>query len=367
MIIVNYNGMKWLPMCLSSIVETDYPKDKYEVIVVDNASSDGSADYIGAIFPQVKLIRMQTNVGYALGANVGFNSSKGEFIAVLNNDVRVTKDWLVKLVRVMQSNPKIGAVCPKKLLMSSPKTLDGAGGCLNVIGQGWDRGEGEVDQGQFSRVDEITHPSGAAFLTKRSAILRLRYLLNPDFFLLYDDAEFGLRCWLCGFRVLYVPSSVIYHARSPVLGSFLSTSNMYYFSRNLFATFFEIFDFSVLLFLFPLLIFSRMTQAFYLLLFHKKWKAMLSLLRGLKDFLLNLKRHNGRRILIRSEKKASAVDLLSRFTPTITVLPSALNHRTLLRMFIEAVNISTIFTNRLKPVKFIRVVRGDLSEAYESA
>ncbi len=114
-IIVNYNGREYLPACLLSLENLDYLQNKYEVIIVDNASEDDSVQYITKNFPGVKLIESSSNIGFAAGNNLGLRKAQGKYLALLNNDTSVDASWLTELVKTIESDPKIG-ICTSKLL-----------------------------------------------------------------------------------------------------------------------------------------------------------------------------------------------------------------------------------------------------------
>src|SRR4030042_3171341 len=292
-VIVNY-GEGWLAKCLPSIVDTQYPSSRLETIVVDNASRDDLVS-IGKEFAEIKVIRLKENVGYAKAVNQGVEHCKGKYVAVLNNDVVVTPDWLSKLVGVLERNENVAAVCPRKRSLLMKQVLDGCGGALNVLGQGGDRGESEVDVGQYSEFAEVIHPPGAVFLARRELTSEFGFFLNPDFFMLIDDVDFGLRCWKAGYKVVYTPDCVVYHARSPTLGG-LNERTLYHYTKNLLAMEFEIFDLSLFIRLSPILLETQMAQAFYLLFIHKKSHAVPSVLRAVKDFLSSLRLYSKRRV-----------------------------------------------------------------------
>jgi hypothetical protein len=345
---VNY-GKGWLTQCLASVVATQYPRSRFEVIVVDNASKDNLVS-IGNEFPEIKLIKLQQNIGYAKAVNVGAENSKGECIAVLNNDVVVPPDWLRKLVSVLERDDGVAAVCPRKRSLVTDQTLDGCGGTLNILGQAWDRGESEVDVGQYSELDEVTHPPGAIFLTRRKLMDKHGFLLNPDFFMLIDDVDFGLRCWKSGYRVVYTPDCTVYHARSPLLGG-LNELNLYFYTKNLLATAFEIFDLSVFIRWFPILIETQLAQAYYLLLFHKKSHAVPSILRAVKDFLLNLPLYSKRRIKVaRRDDK----EILSRFTPSLVIFEEAKRHERLIKLFLS---LNNLYIRHMLPARSIEKIK----------
>jgi GT2 family glycosyltransferase len=350
-IVVNY-GKGWLRRCLPSIVATNYPPSQLEIIIVDNASGD-DLQSIKKTFPRVKLIPLGKNMGYAKAANIGVKNSKGERLSLLNNDVIVTPDWLNNLANVLDRDPNIAAACPRKKSLLMNQILDGCGGALNVLGQGWDRGETEVDVGQYSDSDEVTHPPGAIFLTRRKVIDEIGFLLNPDFFMLIEDVDFGLRCWKAGYRIVYTPDSVVYHARSPTLGG-LNERNLYPYTKNLLATLFEIFDLSTFIRLFPIITLTETVQAFYLLEFHKKGHAVPSVLRAVKDFLFHLKLYSRRRVRM---NKVSDREILDRFSRSFVTFEESKRHERLIKLYLSVANIYIKFVLRVQPIEDIIYLR----------
>lgn len=346
-IIVNY-GKGWLSKSLPSIMATQYPCSSFETVVIDNASKDDLA-LIEKAFASVKLIRLEKNVGYAQAVNIGVERCKGEYIAVLNNDVIVTPNWLSELVSVLEGDESVAAVCPRKKSLPMNHVLDGCGGAINILGQGWDRGESEIDVGQYSDFDEVTHPSGAIFLTRRKMKDAFGFFLNPDFFMLIDDVDFGLRCWKAGYRVIYDPYCVVYHARSPTLGG-LNEHNLYYYTKNLLAMIFEIFDLSIFIRLSPIFIETQLAQAFYLLSFHKKSHAIPSVLRALRDFLLDLRLYTSRRV---GMAKKTDKQILSKFSQSLVIFEEASHHEKLIRLFISINNLYIKSILHAEPIKDI--------------
>lgn len=344
-IIVNY-GKGWLPKCLPSIIATDYPRSRLEVIIVDNASDDDIAS-IKETFPEVKLVALSKNVGYAKAANIGVENSKGEYVALLNNDVIVNPDWLNRLVGVLERDENVAAVCPRKKSLLMDQILDGCGGALNVLGQGWDRGESEVDVGQFADLEEVTHPAGAIFLTRRKVIDEIGFLLNPDFFMLIEDVDFGLRCWKAGHKIIYTPDCVVQHARSPTLGG-LTEHTIYQYTKNMLATMYEIFDLPIFIRLFPIITLTQTAQAFYLLQFHRKSRAVPSVLRAIKDFLSDLPMYSRRRVRV---DKVSDREILSKFSPSLITFEESRRHEKLIRLFLSVVNFYIRLVLRVQPIE----------------
>jgi GT2 family glycosyltransferase len=343
-IIVNY-GRGWLSKCLPSIVATSYPSSRREIIIVDNASGDDLVAIESSF--EVRLIRLKENLGYAKAVNVGVESSKGEYVAVLNNDVIVAPEWLDKLVSVLQREKDAVAVCPRKISLSMNNTLDGCGGSLNVLGQGWDRGESEVDIGQYCDLDEVIHPPGALFLARKKLKDEFGFFLNPDFFMLIDDVDFGLRCWKAGYRVVYTPECTVYHARSPTLGG-LNERNLYYYTKNMLAAMYEVFDLSTFVRLFPIVVETELAQASYLLWFHKKSHAVPSVLRAVRDFLFNLRLYSTRKV---RGAKVSDKEILARFTPSLVMFEEGKKHERVIKLFLSINNLYIELVLHAQPVR----------------
>lgn len=346
-IIVNY-GRGWLSRCLTSIVATEYPRSRFQIVVVDNASSDDLKS-VENTFSGAKLIRLDRNVGYARAVNIGVEHASGEYLAVLNNDVIVAPDWLGRLLSVLEHDEKMAVVCPKKKSLIMDQILDGCGGAFNILGQGWDRGEGDVDVGQFADRAEVTHPSGAIFLTKRKLIDELCFFLNPDFFMLIEDVDFGLRCWKAGYKVVYTPDCVVHHARSPTLGG-LNELNLYWYTKNLLAMMFEIFDLSIFIRLFPILVTTQMTQAFYLLYFHRRSHALPSVLRAVRDFLLTLRLYCRRRV---RAKGINDREILGKFSRSLVTFEESRRHERSIKLFLSAANFYIKFILQAQPIEDI--------------
>lgn len=210
-IIINWNGKKHLSYCLSSLERINYPN--FEVIVVDNASIDGSVEYIKKNFSQVKVIQNKKNLGFAEANNIGFKKAKGEYILLLNNDTKVTPNFLTELVRVMESDKKIGAVQPKIIFMDS-KRLQAGGSFLTKTGFLYHFGcQKNPDDKKYNQPLEIFSTSGSCLLIRRKVIEKVG-LFDPDFFCYFEETDFCWRVWLAGYKILYLPTAMIYHKGS---------------------------------------------------------------------------------------------------------------------------------------------------------
>jgi len=210
-IVPNWNGRAHLERCLGSLQAQTYPD--FEVVVVDNGSTDGSPELVSQQFPAVRLIRQATNLGFAAGSNVGFRATQSEFVATLNNDAWAEPAWLAELVQVMELQPRVGTCASQMLLVSRPGTLDSAGIIADRAGITWNRHSSEVAAQESDAPTEVFGACAGAALYRR-AMLEDVGLFCEDFFCYLEDADLAWRARLRGWRCLYVPTAVVHHAHS---------------------------------------------------------------------------------------------------------------------------------------------------------
>ena len=215
-IIPHYNGQQLLEDCLPFLFRTDY--SDYTVYLVDNASTDGSAEWAKRQYPQLRIIRSESNLGYAGGCNLGIRSTAEEYVVLLNNDTEVRPDWLTHLSGALDVDPSVAAAQPKILWLKDRAKFDysgGAGGLMDRYGYPYCRGRLfesiEDDHGQYDGAHpDIFWASGSASIYRRSALDRVG-LLDEDFFMHMEEIDLCWRLHLAGYRVNSVPHSVIYH------------------------------------------------------------------------------------------------------------------------------------------------------------
>src|SRR2546425_1137542 len=168
-IILNYNGAKYISQCLKSVLISDYRN--FELIIVDNNSSDSSIDIVESEFSdnRIKVIKSDKNLGFAGGNNLGADYAKGDYFVLLNIDTLVDPKWLSELVSVMESDNAIGAAQPKLLSLDDKTVFDSAGDYLDFFGNSFRRGGDwyEKDKGQYESVHEIFSARGAAMITRK--------------------------------------------------------------------------------------------------------------------------------------------------------------------------------------------------------
>jgi GT2 family glycosyltransferase len=212
-VIVNWNRRELLRACLESVKRQDGVA--FEIIVVDNGSTDGSPDLALGFGAQV--IRNPENRGFCVANNQGIRAARGEFIALLNNDAEAEPGWLAALCRACSRAPDVGMAASKVLVWEDPKRIDKTGHLMFPDGQNRGRGTGMLDHGQYDREEEVLWPDGCAALYRREMLENIGGF-DEDFFAYGDDAELGLRARIAGWRCIYTPSAVVRHHRGATLG-----------------------------------------------------------------------------------------------------------------------------------------------------
>ncbi len=214
-IVPSWNGKSYIEACLDSLLGQDYPH--FEVIVVDNASTDGSAELIAAQYPTVRLIRNERNVGFAGGVNVGLRAAAGQILVLFNQDASAQPDWLAALVAGLLAAPDIG-VAGCKILNVDSQIIQHAGGSLTVPqSQPSHIGLGEIDVGQYEQPADVDYVTGAALAFRRDILETIGYF-DEAFFFYYEDVDYCYRARAANFKVLYVPRAVVYHYGNSSLG-----------------------------------------------------------------------------------------------------------------------------------------------------
>lgn len=227
-IIINWNHRHFLNNCLVALLNQTYAW--IEILVIDNASHDGSAAWLMQHYPQVRLKTFTQNMGFSRAMNWGIQHSTGEFILSLNPDVVPRADFVAELMHVGSQAPRIGIVAPKLLRADQPQLLDSTGLFIDRQRRPYDRGQGEVDSGQYDEQLEIFGGCGAAVLYRRTMLADLLLVtgitfssaaqsqfeveyLDEDFFAYYEDADLAWRAQSRGWRAVYAPQAVATHVR----------------------------------------------------------------------------------------------------------------------------------------------------------
>ncbi len=224
-LILNWNGRKWLEQFLPSVMATSYPH--VEILVADNASSDDSIAFLKENYPAIRILQFDKNYGFTGGNNRAIPAIESPFVALLNSDVEVSPGWLQPLVAQMQADPAIAAVQPKILAQMQKSHFEyagGSGGFIDKFAYPFCRGRFfdlcEEDQQQYDDAREIFWASGACCLLRKSVIEEIG-LFEESFFAHMEEIDFCWRAKNHGYKIFVAPESVVYH----VGGGTLQKSN----------------------------------------------------------------------------------------------------------------------------------------------
>ena len=226
-IVVNWNGAHYLRECLRSLSEQTYTN--FEIILVDNGSSDDSIRLVREHFQKVKLVELADNLGFTGGNTAGLTVAQGDFIALVNNDTRAEADWLEKLLPPMLTDSTVG-ICASKLIVDGTDRIDSAGDGVTTAGVGFNRGLW-VDRRNYSSLEPVFGACAAASLYRRRMIDEVGFL-DEDFFLYDEDVDLSFRARLAGWTCMFVPQAVVYH-KGNATSVRLSDLHVYYHTRNL--------------------------------------------------------------------------------------------------------------------------------------
>lgn len=233
-ILVNYNGKEYLNECIRSLKNISY--DNYEIIVVDNKSTDDSIKLLKKEFDDVKIINAPRNGGFSYGNNIGIKEALkngASYLLLINNDTLVEKDFLDKLIESYQTNADVGIVGPKIMYYPEKNKIWFGGGEIN-----WLRFKvihkhiKETDNGQCDRIKEIGFITGCAMLISAKTIEKVGYL-EEEYFMYCEDIDFSMKVLKANMKIIFNPNSIIYHKVSLSSGGEDSPFSLYWKNRNM--------------------------------------------------------------------------------------------------------------------------------------
>ncbi|MCR5742138.1 MAG: glycosyltransferase family 2 protein [Lachnospiraceae bacterium] len=227
-VIPNYNGKHFLKDCLDALEAQTY-KD-FETLVIDNASADGSAEFIRENYPWVDLRVMEENLGFSGGVNEGIKLTKTKYVILLNNDTAVDKNYVGELVKAAEKDKRIFSVSAKMVCMHDHDTMDDAGDLYSVLGWAAQRGVGQP-VGDYDRPGFIFTACAGAALYRKSAFDRIG-LFDLLHFAYLEDIDVGYRARLYGYTNVYAPKAVCYHVGSGTTGSKYNSFKVKLAARN---------------------------------------------------------------------------------------------------------------------------------------
>src|SRR2546428_2157525 len=217
-VVLNWNGRDSIRPCLQSVLHQTYAP--YRVVVVDNASTDGSRDVVRDEFPEVTLVPLPENLHFARGTNAGVRQALRDpecaFIGTLNNDTRVDPEWLAELVRM--AGAPVGMVASQMVVIDRPNVLNSTGGSIGPHGSAMDRGWDSIYEGQFGQALDVFVPSAGAALYRRD-VLDSVGLFDEDFFAYYEDLDLSWRTRFAGWEARFAPRAIVHHKYSASYGS----------------------------------------------------------------------------------------------------------------------------------------------------
>jgi GT2 family glycosyltransferase len=242
-VVLNWNGQLYLENCLNSLLQTTYPD--LEIIVVDNASTDGSEKIVSK-FKSVKLVQSTKNLGYAGGNNIGFTHATGKYVVALNNDMLVEPDWLTDPIQYMESDSKIG-ICGCRQMRFDKTTVDGLFQILkkDLRSLAVKAGEPYDHECASYKAGYVIGVNGGSAIYRKNLLDDLKGF-DEHFFGYYEDIDICMRAFIRGWKILYVPSAVVYHIGS---ASFKKNprNSVYLLERNRFWFIYKNFSISIIL------------------------------------------------------------------------------------------------------------------------
>lgn len=199
-IIVNYNGKSHLEKCLESLSKIKY--QNLEIIIIDNHSTDGSLEFIHSKYPHIKTINLDANCGFAEPNNIAAKTAMGKYLLFLNNDTVVDSDFVEELVNVMNQDPQIAI--SQSMLLKSNGDVDSSGDFIDTLGRVYS------SKKKPTSIQNILSARGASMMARKDIFFKLGGF-DENFFASYEDVDIGWRAWLCGYKVVLVPNSIVHH------------------------------------------------------------------------------------------------------------------------------------------------------------
>ncbi len=263
-LILNYNGVMHLKSCLPSLERLNYPPGKLEFIVVDNASKDGSIEYLRSYHRRIRITENASNLGFTEAYNRAIPGAKHELVLVLNNDIKVEPGFLAPLVAALEQDKRLAMVVPKLYDFYHKGILGGAGMVCDIFGLAFNRGIQQPDKKQYD--DQLYLPYGcAAAALMRKSLFQKAGGFDGRYFIYHEDVDFAWRCRLLGYAIKYVPASVAYHRHMATMSRETRGRNMFTWEKNRVCTLLKNYSLLTLLFILPCLFLLKLLHLAYAL------------------------------------------------------------------------------------------------------
>ena len=321
-IIVNFNGKEFLRRCLTSLLNTNYPN--FEIVIVDNASTDGSVELIGKLFgshPCIRVVENRENLGHAEGCNVGAKVAKGKYLVLLDSDTEIKaggcinennecsyipENWLSELVKVMKGDESIGIAQAKVVLARDSRLLDYT--CLAIDALGTWHATYGLKEDEIKENFEILAALSGCCIVRREVFEEVGGF-DSDYFIYDDDTDFSLRTRLLGYNVVLVPSAVIVHRGGVLRG--INPRTVYHSAKNRVCTLLKNYELRNLWWRFLVLSFlmSMVSVGF---LFLKKLDEAKATVKGLSNSIINFRKIWIKRLLVQSKRRVRDAELVRK-------------------------------------------------------
>lgn len=227
-VIPNYNGKHFLKDCLDSLAKQKY-RD-FETLIVDNASTDGSIEFIEQNYKNVTLMKLDKNYGFCGGVNIGIKASKTEYVLLLNNDTEVDENFVGNMVKAIDKSPKIFSVSSRMVNFYTRDIMDDAGDTYNLLGYGAQRGVGQPIK-RFDKPAKVFSACGGAAIYRKSVFEEMGYF-DENHFAYLEDIDVGYRAKTRGYINTYEPKAIVYHVGSGTTGSKYNSFKVKMAARN---------------------------------------------------------------------------------------------------------------------------------------
>lgn len=228
-IIPNYNGAKYLKVCLDSLSRQTFRA--FEIIVIDNGSTDGSCKLLEREFSGVKLIKLDKNYGFSRAVNEGIKSCSGEYVVLLNNDVEVEPDWLSELASCIEHDEKVFSCSSKMVRFSERDKIDDAGDMYTILGWAYKRGDGK-NISLYSKNEEVFSSCAGAAIYRKSMLDETVGCFDERFFAYMEDVDLSYRAKIHGYKNVFCSDAVVYHIGSATSGSKYNSFKVKLAARN---------------------------------------------------------------------------------------------------------------------------------------
>ena len=298
-VIPNFNGKEHLKACFDSIKNQTYKN--YEIIFTDNNSADESVKFTEDNYPEINLIKLDHNTGFARAVNEGIKNSKGEYVLLLNNDTECDKFFLEEMLSGFKSETT-GSVACKMLNYSDRTKIDDAGDFIKFWGSPYARGHSETDLGQYDNEEYIFGACAGAAIYKREVFDKVG-LFDEDFFAYYEDVDFSFRMQLEGYKCFYNPKAVCYHKRGATTNSKMGFQTALC-EQNLIALRIKNYPAAMLLKRFPLFILARIKRYLHFLTGHS-FLLFTCAVKGYLKGIMKIPESLSKRKMIQSKRKVS--------------------------------------------------------------